>query len=161
MHDDVADLIANLVHREFTIGADNFAQEHGGIRYFDSIGAKRTNSCRAKFGVAQHDRVFRAPFQVGKTGRVDVIHLGFERALKSVIPMVQRRQDRHVVGFQHIQTRCEHIGKLAFVDENSGLPFTHGQLGAVFNLVGFAFKPPNHCVVGVVGPVDDVDELTG
>ena len=75
--------------------------------------------------------------------------------------MLQRRHDRHVVGLQHVETGCKHIGQLAFVYENGGLTFAHGQLGAVFDLVPLAFEPPDDGVAGVVDPVDDVNEFTG
>ena len=39
LHDDIADLIADLVHGEFTIGAHDFGQEPRGVRHFDRVGA--------------------------------------------------------------------------------------------------------------------------
>ena len=45
--------------------------------------------------------------------------------------------------------------------KDRGLPLAHSQLGAVFDLMAFTLKPPNHGVTGVVGPVNDIDELAG
>ena len=75
--------------------------------------------------------------------------------------MHQRRQDRHVVRLKHIKARGEHIGQLPFMHEHGRLTFAHSQLCTIFNLVGFAFKAPNHGVAGVIGPFDNVDKLSG
>ncbi len=76
-----------------------------------------------------------------------------------MIPVLQRGHDRHVVGFKHIKPGREHIGQLAFVDEHRSLTLADGQLGTVFDLVAFALKTPDHRIAGVIGPVDNVDEL--
>ena len=73
--------------------------------------------------------------------------------MKAVIPVLQRGQDRHVVGFKHVKAGPEHIGQLAFMDEDRRLAFAHGQLGAVFDRMALAFKPPDHGVAGVIKPV--------
>ena len=43
--------------------------------------------------------------------------------------------------------------------EDRRLTLAHGQLGAVLDLVALTLEPPDHRVAGVIGPVDDVDEL--
>ena len=78
-----------------------------------------------------------------------------------MIPVLQRGQDGHVVGFQHIEPRREHIRQHAFMHEHGGLSFAHGQLGAVLDLVVFAFEPPDHRVARVIDPMDHIDEFTG
>ena len=81
--------------------------------------------------------------------------------LEAVVPVLERRHDRHVVGLEHVETGGEDVGQLPLVDEDRGLAFAHGQLGAVLDLVALALEAPDHRVAGVVGPVDDVDELAG
>jgi len=78
-----------------------------------------------------------------------------------VIPMLQGRQDRHVVRLKHIETGREHIGQPPFVYEHGRLAFAHSELGAVFDLMALTLEPPDHRVAGVISPVDDVDELAG
>ena len=78
-----------------------------------------------------------------------------------MVPMVQRRQDRHVVGLEHIETGGEDVCQLAFVYEDGGLSFTNRQLGAVLDLMPLTLKAPDHGVAGVVHPVNDVDEFAG
>jgi hypothetical protein len=62
--------------------------------------------------------------------------------------------------FQLIHAGLEDVGQTAFVDEDRYLRFTHRQLGAVFDLVAVALEAMDHGVVAVVGPFDDIDELT-
>ena len=77
-----------------------------------------------------------------------------------MIPVLKRCHHRHVVGFKHIQAGGEHIGQLAFVYKHSRLPFADCQLGTVLDFVIVPFEPPDHRVAGVIGPVNNVDELT-
>ena len=123
------------------------------------IGAKGADAHGAEFGVAAHDGVLRAPFQIVEAGGVDEIDLAFEGRGEAVIPVLQGGHDRHVVGLQLIQARAEHIGQLAFVDEHRRLPLANGQFGAVFDGIVAPFKPPDHRVAGVIGPIDDIDEF--
>jgi hypothetical protein len=125
------------------------------------IGAKGADAHRAKFRIAADDRVLGTPFEVVEPRCVDVIDFRFERALKAMIPVVQGCHDRHVVGFQHVQPGGEHIGQLAFVDENRRLTGPYCQFSAIFDLVAFAFKPPDHGIAGVIHPMNDVDEFAG
>ena len=76
-----------------------------------------------------------------------------------MIPVIERREDRHVVGLEHVETWREDICKLTFVNENSGLAFAHGKLGTVFDFVAFALEPPDHRVACVICPMNDVDEF--
>ena len=73
--------------------------------------------------------------------------------------MLQGCHYRHVVGFKHIEPRREDIRQLALMYKNCSLTFAHRQLGAVFDLMGLAFKPPDHGVAAVIGPVNDIDEF--
>ena len=161
MHDDVADLKADLVHGEFAISADDFDQEFRRIRDADRIGAVGADAGRAEFGIAQHDRVFSAPFQIVEAGRVDVVDLGLEGRFEAVIPVIDGRQDRHVVGFEHVKAGRKDVRQLAFMHEHGGLTFAYGQLGAVLDLVIFAFETPDHRVACVIHPMNDVDEFSG
>ena len=76
-----------------------------------------------------------------------------------MIPMVQGSQNRHVVGFQHVKPRRENIGQLTLMNKDSRLAFAHSELCAVFDLVGFTLKAPNHCVTRIINPVNNIDEL--
>ena len=159
MDDDVADLEGHFVRRELAIRAHNLGQELGRVGDLDRVGPERTQADRAELGVAQHDGVLGAPFQVGEAVGVDEVDLGLERRFEPVIPVLQRRHDRHIVGLEHVEAGGEDVCQLAFVDKDRRLAFAHRQLGAVFDLVPLAFEAPDHGVAGVVGPVDDVDEL--
>ena len=76
-----------------------------------------------------------------------------------MVPVLQPGQDRQVVGFQHVKAGPEGIGQLAFMDENGGLAFANGQLGAVFDRVADGRIAPDHRVARIVRPFDDLDEL--
>ena len=159
LHDDIAQLEGDFVAGEFAIGADDLGHEFGRVGDAHRIGAEGADADRAEFGVACDDRVLGAPFQIVEPRRVDEVDFRLEGRFEAVIPMLKRGQDRHVVGFEDVQPRPEHVGDLALMDEDGGLTFANGQLGAVFDGVAAAFKPPDHRVAGVVGPFDDVDEL--
>ncbi|KUP94719.1 hypothetical protein TRIHO_03910 [Tritonibacter horizontis] len=159
LHDDVADLVRDLVHGEFTIGADDLGQEARRVHHPHGVGSKGAQTDRAEFRVATHDRILGAPFEVIEPGCGDKVDLGFERRLKAMVPMLQRGQDRHVVGLKHIKTGSEDIRQLAFVDEHRRLAFAHRQLGAVFDGVAFPFKPGDHRMPRIVRPMDDVDKF--
>ena len=73
--------------------------------------------------------------------------------------MLKGGHNRHVVGLKHIETGGEDIRQLPLMHKDRRLPLAHRQLGAVFDLMAFTLKPPDHRVAGVVGPVNDVDEL--
>ena len=160
LHDDVADLERDLVLGELAVGADDLADEDAGVGHADGVGPKGAQPRRPELRVAQDDRVLGAPLEVGEAAGGDEVDLGLERRLEAVVPVLQRRQDRHVVGLEEVETRHEDVGELALVDEDRGLPLAHGQLGAVLDLVAVALEAPDHRVAGVVGPFDDVDELS-
>ncbi len=161
LHDDVAHLVRDFIHGEFTICPDDLDQEPRRVFDPNRIGAKRANAGGSEFGVAQHDGVFRAPFQVVETGGVDEVDFGFERAFEAVIPVLQGCHDWHVVGFEHVKPGREHICQLPLVHKHRRLTFANRQLGAVFDLVAFTFEPHDHCVAGVIHPMDHIDELAG
>ena len=160
LHDNVADLETDFIHREFAIGSDDLNQKLRRICNAYCIGPEGPQSHWAKLRIAADHRVLRAPFQVCKPCGVDEIDLGFERRPEAMIPMLQRGHDRHVVGLKHVKTGCEHIRQLTFMHKYSGLSFAHGQLGAVFDFMAFTLEPPDHRVASVIDPMDDVDELT-
>ena len=91
--------------------------------------------------------------------KVDVVDLDLERALEPVLPAAQRRQQRHVLRRQRVRPRAEHVGCFSLVDQDAGLTLAADQLGAVLDLVVLVREPPDQRVVGVVEPLDDVDQL--
>ena len=74
--------------------------------------------------------------------------------------MVQRCQNRHVVGLKHIKPGRKHICQLTFVDKDRGLTFAYRQFGAVFDFVAFTLETPDHCVPCVINPMDNINEFT-
>ena len=76
-----------------------------------------------------------------------------------MVPVLQRRHHRHVVGFEHIKPGREHIRQLAFMHKYRCLTFADRQLGTVFDCMAFALKTHDHRIAGIIGPVDDVDEF--
>ena len=75
LHDDVADLIADLIHREFAVGPHNLPQEDRWVGDLDRVGAIGAQTGWPELWIAQHDRVLGAPFQVAEPRCVDVVNL--------------------------------------------------------------------------------------
>ncbi len=134
-------------------------EELAGVGDPHGVGAEGAQPHHAELGVAAGDRVAGAPLQVGEAAGVDEVDLRLERRLEAVVPVLERRQDRHVVGLELVEPGTEDVGELALVDEDRGLALAHGELGAVLDRVALALEAPDDGVAGVVGPVDDVDEL--
>ena len=59
------------------------AQQRFGVDGVQREVAERTQANRPELGVAQHDRIGRAPLEIGQRARRDEVDLGLERALKS------------------------------------------------------------------------------
>ena len=144
---------------EVAVGADDLDQELARVGDPHGVGAEGAQPHHAELGVAAGDRVAGAPLQVGEAAGVDEVDLRLERRLEAVVPVLERGQDRHVVGLELVEPGAEDVGELALVDEDRGLPLAHGQLGAVLDRVALALEAPDDGVAGVVRPVDDVDEL--
>lgn len=158
-NDDVADLSNDLVLREFAVGADHVLQEQGSVLDRDRVGAKSSDAHDAEVLIAHHDRVHGAPLQVGESLGVDEVNLGNERGIEAVLPTLEGGKNRHVLRAQRVHARLEHVGDLAFIHEHSHLRFANGQLCAVLNLVAIPLEPVHHRVLGVIGPLDDVNKF--
>jgi hypothetical protein len=69
------------------------------------------------------------------------------------------RVSRVVLRLQGVGAGFEDVGDGALVDEHRHLALAHDQVGVHLDLVLVAWEAPDDRVPGVVGPLDDVDEL--
>ena len=96
---------------------------------------------------------------VGEAAGADEVDFGFEGALESVRPTLEGGENGDVLGDERVGAGGEDVGEFALVDKDGGLAFAHDEFGAVFDLVAVALEAVDEGVVGVVEPLDDVDEL--
>ena len=109
--------------------------------------------------VANHDGVGRAPFVAGEQARDDVVDVRLERRFESVLPALEPRQHRDVVGGQRVLAGAEGVAELAEVHELRHLRFADDELGVALDFLVLVGEPVRQRVARVVGPLDDVDEL--
>jgi hypothetical protein len=102
-----------------------------GSTILEVVGAEGARAHDPEVLVAQHDRVGRAPLVPGEQPRVDVVDVGLERRLEAVLPRLQPRQDRDVVGGERVLARAERVAELAEVDELRHLRLAHDELRAL------------------------------
>ena len=121
------------------------------------VGAERAHADDAEVLVAHHDRVRRAPLVAGEQARGDVVDVGLERRVEAVLPRLELREDRDVVGRQRVLAGPERVAELAEVDELHHLRLAHDQLRAVLDRLVVVGKAERERVARVVGPLDDVD----
>jgi hypothetical protein len=141
-------VISSVVKR--SVGADDFAQEGRRILDPNRVAAEGPQPDRPEFRVAQHHRVLRPPFLIGKAAGVEKVDFGLERAFKAMPPSLQGRENRQIVGFQLVHAGLKGIGELAFVDEHRDLPFAHGQLGPKLDFVAVPLEAIHQGIVGVI-----------
>jgi hypothetical protein len=128
LHDDVADLVVDLVGGELAVGAHDLLDEEAGVGHAHGVGAEGAQAHGPELGVAAHDRVLGAPLLVGEAGGVDEVDLALEGRLEPVVPVLERGHDRHVVGLELVETGAEDVGELPLVDEDGGLPLADVSL---------------------------------
>ena len=121
--------------------------------------AERADADDAEIVVAHHDRVGGAPLVAGEEPRRDVVDVRLERRVEAVLPGLQLRQDRDVVGRQRVLARTERVAELAEVDELHRLRLADDQLRPVLDRLVVVRKAVRERVARVVGPLDDVDQL--
>ena len=142
------------------VGADELLEQQLRIGAADRVGAKGADADRAEVGVAHHQRLRRAPLQASDGLCRHEVDFAFEGRVEAMLPAFQRRHDRHVRRRQLVHAFGEDIRDAALVDKDRRLARPHRQLRAVFDLVLVARKAPHHgLAVGVIEPLDDVDEL--
>ena len=141
------------------VGAGHFLQELRRIDDAEVVGAERAHADDAEVLVAHHHGIRRAPLVAGEEARDDVVDVGLERRLESVLPALEPRQHRDVVGGQRVLARAEQVAELAEVDELHDLRLAHDELRAPLDLLVIVRKPVRQRVARVVGPLDDLDEL--
>ena len=157
--DQLPQELLHLLGAELRVGADQLAQQPVRVGDPQRVCAERPQPHHAELGVAEHDRVLGAPLEVGELAGVDEVDLRLERRVEPVLPALERRQDRQVLGLQRVGAGREDVGDLPLVDEDGGLRLAHDELGAHLDLVLVAREPPDDGVPAVVEPLDDVDEL--
>ena len=109
--------------------------------------------------VAHHDGIRRAPLVAGEEARDDVVDVGLERRLEAVLPALEAREHRDVVGGQRVLAGPERVAELAQVHELHDLRLAHDELRAALDFLVIVRKPERQRVARVVGPLDDLDEL--
>jgi hypothetical protein len=68
-------------------------------------------------------------------------------------------EDGHVLRGELVRAGLVDVGELALVDEGGHLALAHDELRAVLDLVLVALEAVGERVVGVVEPLDDVDQF--
>ncbi len=157
--DHLAQVLRDLLGAELRVGADELGEHLGGVDHPHGVGAEGAQPDRAELGVAHDHGVLGTPLEVGEQPGVDEVDLGLPRRVEAVLPALEGRQDRQVLGLEGVGARGEGVGDLALVDEHRDLRLTHDELGAHLDLVVVAREPPDDGVPTVVEPLDDVDEL--
>jgi len=157
--DLVADVGLDLFDGELPIRPGDLLQELSGVAHPDGIGAKRPDSDHSEVGISHHHRVHRPPFQIRESLGVDEVDLGLERTIESVLPSLQSAEDGQVLGLKFVSARLEGIGDRTLGDKDRHLRLSNRELRSILDLIAVSLKAINHRVLGVVQPLDDVDEF--
>src|SRR5262249_55163625 len=91
--------------------------------------------------------------------RRDEIDVGFERRFEPVLPALEPREHRNVVGRQHVLAGSEQVAELSEVHELDHLRFADDELGAALDFLVFVRKAIRQRVAGIISPLDNLDEL--
>src|SRR5439155_15423970 len=121
--------------------ARDLLQEQLRLDDLEVVDTERTQADDAKILIAHHDRVRRAPFVAREKPSENVVDVRLERALEAVLPALEVRQDRDVVGGERVFSRTERVAELAQVDELRDLRFAHEQLGTALDLLVLVGEP--------------------
>ena len=141
------------------VGAGDFLQEPLDVDDAEVVGAEGADPDHAEVGVAHHHRVGRAPLVAGEQPGVHEVDVGLERRIEAELPRLQPGEHRNVVGGQRVLARAEGVAELADVDELRMLRFADDQLRAVLDRLVVVGKAVRQRVAGVIGPLDDLDQL--
>src|SRR5207248_332942 len=76
-----------------------------------------------------------------------------------VLPPLQPRQNRNVVGGQLVLAGPERIAELPEIHELHGLRFANDELGAAFDRAVAIGEAKRQRIARVIHPLDDLDEL--
>ena len=142
------------------VGARDFLQELLRVDDPEVVGAERAHADDAEVLVAHHHRIRRAPLVAGEEARDDEVDVRLERRLEAVLPALEPGEDRDVVGRQRVLARPERVAELAEVDELHDLRLAHDELRAALDFLVLVGEPERQRVARVIGPLDDLDELT-
>ena len=82
-------VFVNIFGLEMGVRAGNFLNKGLRVRDAHRITAEGTQANDAEISIAEHDRICRAPFHIGKLLRVDEINFRFDRRVKTVFPRAQ------------------------------------------------------------------------
>ena len=151
--------VRELVQPEMVVRAGHFLQELCGLDNPEVVGAKSAHTNDAEILVADHDRVRRAPLVAREQARDDEIDVGLEGGFEAVLPSLEARQHRDVVGRKRVLAGLEQVAVFAQVDELDVLRLAHDQLCVPLDFLVVVRPPVGQGVAGVVGPFDDFDEL--
>src|SRR5690606_3062874 len=157
--DEPAEVVTDLVRAELRVRTHELAQERRRVDDLERVGAERADADGSELGVAQDHGVLRAPREVGELARRDEVHLRLERRAESVLPALDRRQDRQVLRLERVRARAEHVGEAALADEHRRLALAHDELRLVLDLVPLTREAPDDRVPALVEELDDVDQL--
>ena len=125
--DQVLEIAADFVGREFALRADDRADQQLGIDDAERVFAETPQPHDAEILVAERDRLPRAPFLVQKRLLADEVDLGLKRRF---FPRDRQdpRQDRHVRRRQRVPPRPKDVQRLAVAKEDRLLVLLHDQL---------------------------------
>ena len=77
----------------------------------------------------------RAPLVAGEQPRGDVVDVGLERRLEAVLPALEARQNRNVVGGERVLAGPEQVAVLPEVDELDDLRLADDELRAALDFL--------------------------
>ena len=143
-----------------TVGTNDLPNKDIGLGHPDHISAECAKADGPEFRVTQRDGMLGSPLLVGKPPPAEIIDLGLEWAVEPMLPALQGGQDRKILGAERMQAGLENIGNLSLIDKDGGLTLTDGQPGPHLDFIVVSFKPVDHRVVRVVGPLDDINKFT-
>ena len=120
---------------------------------------ERAHPDDAEVLVVHHDRVGGPPLVAREEPRGHVVDVGLERRVEAVLPGLQLREDRDVLGRQRVLPRTERVAELAEVDKLHDLRLADDQLRPVLDRLVVVWKAVGERVAGVIRPLDDLEEL--
>ena len=158
-HDQVAQLLLQLIDGVFRPGAADLGKETARIRQLVRIHPEGAQPHHAEILIAQSDGLGRSPFAPQLKTGAEEIHIRLERRLKQLVPILQIRQHRNGLGIQGVAPGAEHIGNLALIHKHRHLGIPHRQAGPVLDLeILHRITPGQHAVLLLV-PLEDINKL--
>ena len=154
-----AKLAINIVNRVAVARARDSQVKRFRVGNAVGVIAESAQTHGAEILVADGHRLRGAPAAVELLAQAEEIDVALERALEELVPVLQIGQHRQGLRGELEHAGAEHVGHLAFVDEDRGLAFTHGERAAVLDFVARHRVTKGQRAVAGLGPLENVYEL--